>query len=65
MRLSSKHFKCSYCGHKQDHVVWDNQESTGVPCINNCGTILTLSMIVQKKKTPKAPGIRTPTKNRV
>ncbi len=62
MKLGSVEFKCNSCKKKQSHVVWDNKDSTGIKC--ECGIEITLKMVVKKKKV-QAPGIRTPTKNRV
>ena len=65
MKCTVVDFVCT-CGMKQSHVAWDNKEKTGIKCKNNdCKIKLTLSMAAKKNKTPEAPGIRTPTKNRV
>ncbi len=62
MKLGSVEFKCNGCKKKQSHIVWDNKDQTGIVC--ECGSEITLGMAVKKKKA-RAPGIRTPTKNRV
>jgi len=62
-------FKCPKCGLKQVHGAWTKDiavENFAVPCTRpKCPGMLSAENIVKSKAVPKAPGIRTPTKNRV
>lgn len=56
-------FKCPECKTKQKHKAWSD-DPKAICGADGCDTILYPENVVKEKKA-KAPGIRTPTKNRV
>lgn len=69
MKMASLPYKCPTCETEQSHYTWDTEvKKKKHNCITpGCKTKLGFNDIIEKVvvKGPIAPGIRTPTKNRV